>query len=136
MLRSKRNIAIRINETTGTDFINVTAGEKSTSTIFDDEQSHAESAEKGIAIAIPTTTLKSDEPTVFQKSASSESAQSLASVSSGEGNISGLLTANEAANHKRSQNAAVATGRIIFLSDFIYPKMPSSGIAPPMDAGT
>ena len=136
MFRSKRNMAIRMNETTGTDFIRVTAGEKSASAIFDDEQIHAKREENGIATAIPITPLKSDEPIVLQKSASSDSSASLASVSIGEGNISGFPTANDAASHKRSQNAAAASGRLIFLSAFIYPKIPSSGIAPPIDVGT
>ena len=125
-----------MKETTGTDFINVTAGEKSASAIFDDEQSHAKSEEKGIAKVIPITTRKSDEPIVLQKSASNDNSQSLESVSSGEGNISGFPTAIAAASHKISQKTAAARGSEIFFNTFIYPKIPSSGIAPPIDVGT
>ncbi len=119
MLRSKRKMAIRMKETTGTDFISVTAGERSASAIFDEEHSQANSAEKGIAMAIPTTTRKSDDPTVFQKSDSSDSSASLAKVAIGEGNISGFPTAIEAPNHKRSQNAAEASASVSFLRAFI-----------------
>jgi hypothetical protein len=112
-------MAIRINETTGTDFISVTAGEKSASAIFEEEQIHAKSAEKGIAAIIPTITRKIDAPTVFQKSGSSDSSASLARVASGEGNISGLPTAIEAQSHKSSQKAAAASARAVFLRAFI-----------------
>jgi hypothetical protein len=119
ILRSKRNIAIRMKETTGTDFISVTAGEKSASAIFEEEHIQAKSAEKGMATDIPTITRKSDAKTVFQKSASSDSSASLESVERGDGNIRGLPTAIDAQSHKRSQNAAAASARISFLRAFI-----------------
>ena len=90
----------------------------------------------GMAAAIPTTTRKSDDPTVFQKSVSADSSASLISVSGGEGNIKGLPTASDASCHSNSQNKAAEIVRPNFLSSFIYPNIPSSGILPPIEVGT
>ena len=46
-----------------------------------------------------------------------------------------LFTANEAVCQSINQKAAEANISPAFLSNFIYPKMFSSGIAPPMEFG-
>lgn len=136
MCRSTRNIAIRMKDTTGVDFIKVTAGENSALIIPEPEHNAANSHAAGIAISIPIRILKSESAVNIQKLLSPASSNSLKRVSTGVGSISGLQTIIAAACHKASQKRATPSDRTAFFIAFIYPKIPSSGSAPPTEEGT
>ena len=75
--RSTRNIAIRMKDTTGVDFIKVTAGENSALIIPEPEHNDANNHAAGIAIKTPIRILKSESAVKSQKRACN-SGQSMA----------------------------------------------------------
>ncbi len=129
-------IAIRMNDTTGIDFIKVTAGAKSLSAIFDQAQRADSRTAAGIAARMPADTRKSERVEYLQNSAVAESSSSLLKVRIGVGRISGLPTAIAAICQSASQKRATPVPMASFLINLIYPKILSSGIAPPIEVGT
>ena len=134
--RSTRNTALRMKDTTGVDFIKVTAGENSASIIPEPEHNDANNHAAGIAIKTPIRILKSESAVKSQNSLSPESSNSVITVSIGVGSIKGLPTIIAAACHKASQKRATPSDRTAFFIAFIYPKITSSGSAPPTEEGT
>ena len=108
-----------INDTTGVDFISVTAGEKSIFTAFEREHIPASNHEDGMAITIPMTILKSESPVKIQNLRTVESSNSLIMVSMGEGSMSGLAINIDAICHKAAQNRATPSDSAAFFSAFI-----------------
>lgn len=129
-------MAMRMNDTTGVDFIKISAGEKRELAISNFVHNDANMNAAGIAAIIPMKILKNESAVNRQNSESLISSKSLDAVSIGVGSIKGLATAIAAPCQISIQKISAEKVSENFLILLIYPKIPSSGIAPPIEEGS